>query len=193
MRTWESEAAQLHIMNNPMNESNGINYLRNWLLHLHRQGRAEIDDDGVVLLDSLSSSKFGIGQTGSAVFLAFPPDTANWAHHVPWDYAAIRRGRRDLNLVASIRPIDLGMTGNHAPSFAMSFTLPSIADITTVYTYGQLQLRRLSLGHMHLTESVVERESFSTIQVHMLENDQSVFDATASVKARVRSGAGRAG
>lgn len=166
--------------------------VRQWLDSLYRKNLAW-SDQGVVRVNEAVAKRFSLGKykdptsLDEDIFIAMRQEEMAWAADMPWEYAAVYRGKKDLYLVASSIEVDGAVT----PPFGLSFQLPSVGDASMLTTYGKLQLRRFAIGSEHYDSVLVTRASFSEMPVHLLDENDTVFDVGVKPKSRLDSKSSR--
>jgi hypothetical protein len=154
-------------------QKNALFALQQWLRTLYQQKLATYDDDGVVRLSADVARRFTLGVVGEDLFIALQQEELGWASAMPWQYAAVYSGKRDLHLIAAPMEIDLVDT---AP-FGLSFQMTSVAEATSLTTYGMLGLRGFASGIQCQTLPLVTRMPFATFPIYLLAESVAIFDA----------------
>lgn len=163
--------------------------LQQWLLRLYSMQLARYDDQGVVHVAPEVARRFGMGVVDDNAFVAFEKDECRWATHMPWEYAAIYQGKRDLYLVAS----PLEFTDGQTPPFGLSFEMRSIVEAQALHSYGILELRRSISTVPSSTRQtrIISRDAFAELPIYLLEQDEPVFGISERRQARASHGGGR--
>jgi hypothetical protein len=162
--------------------------LRKWLDALYVKNEALFDRQGIVRLQPHAAAQFSLGLLRGEPFLAFGATEISWAEAMPWHYAAVYRGKAELNLVAHPLQVD----GVATPPFAMSFELRTIADAFGLAAHGSVHLRGGSHSNAGSAALLVSRVPFAEVPVLMLESDDNLFDVGRKNANRAKSRKGRA-
>lgn len=157
--------------------------IQEWLKSLYRNNLANFDDKGVVRISETVARRFSLGIINDDVFVAIGDEEMIWAKDMPWEYAAVYEGKKDLHLVCL--PIELGDIVT-AP-FGMSFAMKSVAEAASLTTYGTLQLRSVGPGQKKESNPLVSRLPFAKLPIFMLGEDEAIFEAVARIPAQLRN------
>lgn len=158
-----------------------------WLQSLLHKRLAYFDDDGVARVNESIASRFSLGLYDEDIFIAMRAEEASWAEDMPWQYAAIYRGKRDLYLVSSRIETEHGLT----EPFGLSFQLRSISETSSLSAYDSIQLRRFARGIDHFQKTMVSRLPFAKMPIIILDDNQSVFDVNFKPKSKFDSRGGK--
>jgi hypothetical protein len=165
----------------PARPEEALAALQSWLSFLYREGLARYDDEqGAVRVGPEVSGQFAVGRIGQRPFLVFPGQEAAWSMLMPWEYAAVHRGRRDLYLVAS--PMMVGAGRGRTPAFGLGFELSNSTKTLAIAAAGTLDLRFHTArgngqptdrqGTSPLSIATVSSNAFASVPVRMLEDDE---------------------
>jgi hypothetical protein len=173
-----------------MDVQTGLVSMQQWLANLYSNRLANYDDQGVVHIAPEVAHRFALGQVDRTVFLSIQRTEIPWAARMPWDYAAIYRGKKDLYLVISSIDID----GGETPPFGLSFALASVADAEMLSAFGSIELRRC-IGKVEsgFHTQVIDRNAFAELPILILDEGEPIFQAGTKRTAKIvaRGGAHR--
>lgn len=159
--------------------------LQHWLSTLYSHQLAKYSEDGVVHVSHEVAGRFSIGTVDESVFLAVQQIEMRWVEGMPWEYAAVYRGKKEIYLVAS--PIEID--GADTPPFGLSFEMQSVIEAEALYSYGMLELRRsLATVADSKKSRILERTAFAEMPILLLDEDAPLF-ASGSTKKTVKAGA----
>jgi hypothetical protein len=162
--------------------------LQQWLLRLYSAQLAKYDEQGVVHVVPEVARRFGLGVVDDNAFIAFEKDESGWASKMPWEYAAIYQGKRDLYLVASPLEFIDGAT----PPFGLSFEMRSVVEAQALHSYGILELRRSLVNISDARQTrIISREAFAELPIYLLEEGEPIFGASEKRQNRASHQGGR--
>jgi hypothetical protein len=156
---------------------------QSWLGALCQRRLAWYDDQGVARVNESVAARFSLGLHDEKIFIAMRDEEALWAEGMPWEYAAIYRGKKDLYIVSSPVETESGLSD----PFGLSFQLRSISESASLAAYDSMQMRRFARGIDNFQRIMVARLPFATMPIIVLEENQSVFDANIRPKSKLNS------
>lgn len=148
----------------------GLYKLQEWLLELYRRKIAYQDENGMICVLPEVAERFALGVKKDCAFVVMPDLEKQWAQALIWSHAAMREGKPTLYLVAEPIKID----GVDTPAFGMSFVIGDAHRAKSLEQHPTLELRCFVKNPDRWG---VSEESFATMPLVVVEEDENVFNA----------------